>query len=204
LAQAASAAAIEAKQASEAAISHHNLLKADADNAAREAARRADTMQTAAKVASAADEAAKSATERVQQAKIPADAAAQTATRANAEYATAANAEKAALAAMQAAAATQPKSETLPPITTPDIAAFAQIVGETDAAKKLFCRGAYTVGEPAQPQSTSGVAPLAAVPAVVAPVATDTAAATAKAEPATGTVPSPATRPSAPRRPPLR
>ena len=43
--------------------------------------------------------------------------------------------------AMQAAAASQPKSETLTPITAADIAAFAHILGESEAAKKLFCRG---------------------------------------------------------------
>jgi hypothetical protein len=101
---------------------------------------------------------------------------------------------------MQAVAETQPKSEKFPPIAAADVAAFAHIVGESDAAKKLFCRGPYTVGEPAQPESsapvvaTSGAAPVAAVPAVATP------AATTQAEPATVPAPKPATRPSAPRR----
>jgi hypothetical protein len=47
---------------------------------------------------------------------------------------------------MRAAAAAQPKGEGLIPITSADIAALAQIVGESDDARKLFCRGEYAGG----------------------------------------------------------
>ena len=39
---------------------------------------------------------------------------------------------------LQAVAASQPKAETLPAIAAADIAAFAHIAGESEAAKKLF------------------------------------------------------------------
>jgi hypothetical protein len=91
-------------------------------------------------------------------------------------------------------------------MTAADIAAFAHVVGESEAAKKLFCRGPYTVGESAQPESappvvaTAGGGPIAAQPAVMTPAATETTASTAKTERANGTVPLPAARPSGPRR----
>jgi hypothetical protein len=185
----------EAKRASDAATALYNKLKAEADNANREAARRADVAQTATRTAAAADDAAKAAAERERQAKVPADTAAQGFAKAKTEQDDTASAAKTALEAMQAVAETQPKSEKLPPIAAADIAAFAHIVGESDAAKKLFCRGPYTVGEPAQPEpsapvvATSGAAPVAATPAVVTPAATETGPVT---------VPKPGARPSAP------
>jgi hypothetical protein len=145
--------------------------------------------------------------QREQQAKIPADTAAQFSAKAKAELQQAADAANGALEAMQAIAAKQPKSETLPPITTADIAAYAQVLGESDAAKRLFCRGNYTVGTATEPE--------AAEPVVAAPTAirlstndAETAAATAikasataeSAAPMQTTVPLPVARPPSLRR----
>jgi hypothetical protein len=102
---------------------------------------------------------------------------------------------------MQAAAASQPNSETLPPVAAADVAAFAHIVGETEAAKKLFCRGAYTLGEPAAPEPAAPVFTASATNALAPqPAAASAAAEPAHAEPAIVTVPLPPARPSALRR----
>jgi hypothetical protein len=63
---------------------------------------------------------------------------------------------------MRAAAATQPKGEGFIPITTADIAALAQIAGESAAAKKLFCRGEYAGGP--MPAATAASAVESAAP----------------------------------------
>ena len=94
--------------------------------------------------------------------------------------------------AQHAKFAAQPKTENLPVITSTDIAAYAEVFGESDAAKRLFCRGSYTVGT-VEPQ---GAAPDAMV--LSAPQAEMAAAAiktSTSAEPAPVTVPLPAARP---------
>jgi hypothetical protein len=83
---------------------------------------------------------------REQQAKGPDEQAAQASAKANAESQQASKVASAALEALRAAAASQPKTENLLVVTSADIAAYAEVFGESDAAKRLFCRGSYTVG----------------------------------------------------------
>lgn len=98
---------------------------------------------------------------------------------------------------MQAVAATQPKTENLPVISSADIAAYAEVLGESDAAKRLFCRGGYTVGA-TEPQ---GLAPDAASPATMTLSAPDAETApaaiktSAPAEPSLIAIPLPVARP---------
>src|SRR5207237_9511467 len=100
--------------------------------------------------------------------------------------------------------ASQPRSETLAPTTAADIAAYAQVVGESDAAKRLFWRGSYTVGTVTEPEAAT---PVAAAPAAITASAggAETAAPTAiessaPAEPMQVKVPLPAARPPSLRR----
>ena len=146
LAQSAALESSDARHAADAAAANRDLARSEANAAEKEAARRADAVQSATKVLAAADDAAKAAAQREQQAKVPADAAAELSAKAHAELQQASATANAALEAMQTLAASQPRTENLPVITTADIATFAQVLGESDAAKRLFCRGNYTVG----------------------------------------------------------
>jgi len=188
----------------DAAAAVRDVARTDAEAATREATRRTDAMQAAAKAVTAADDAAKAATQREQQAKVPADTAAQFSAKTKAEFQQATDAANGALEAMQAIAASQPKSETLPPVTIADIAAYAQVVGESDAAKRLFCRGNYTVGTDTEPETTAPVVAAAVATTVSAndaePMASAAIKASAPAEPVQVTVPLPVARPSSLRR----
>jgi hypothetical protein len=105
---------------------------------------------------------------------------------------------------MQAIAASQPKSENLAPITSADIAAYAQVLGESDAAKRLFCRGNYAVGLAIEPEAAAPVVAASAVtPLSISDVETTAPTAikaSAPAEPILVTVPLPVARPLSLRR----
>lgn len=199
LSQTASLQSSEARQASDAAAAARDMARTESEAATREAARRTEAAQNAAKTAAAADEATKAAAQREQQAKVPADTAAQLSAKAKAEFEQATSAANDALEAMRAIAADQPKSENLTPITSADIAAYAQVFGETDAAKRLFCRGNYSVGATTEPE----VAAPAAIKRSISDAETTTPAAvktSAPDEPMPAAVPLPAARPASVRR----
>jgi hypothetical protein len=193
VAQSASLQSSDARHAADAAAAFRDLARTDVEAATREASRRADVVQNAIKAAAAADEAQKAAMAREQQAKGPAEQAAQASARANAESQQASKVASAALEAMRVVAASQPKTENLPAVTSADIAAYAEVFGESDAAKRLFCRGSYTVGT----MEPRGEAPEATMALSAPQVGGAPAAIKTSAPTETSAVPLPAARPPA-------
>jgi hypothetical protein len=156
---AAAKAAQAALDAANAAHAAHAKAKSEADTAAQQAFRRAEAAQTTGHALAAAQQIEHAANALRDRAKAQSDAAADVAAKAATIARHAADLAGAARAAMDAAAATQPKGEGLVPIAAADIAALAHVIGESEAAKKLFCRGEYA-GGPHPAATTASATPV--------------------------------------------